>query len=253
MKIFAAPALAALLLVAGPAAAAEEGDTTAAATEEEGSVTLVLDAEVGVFWNYYFRGVYLFKDVLYLQPSLTIGANTPYGTFSANFWAGIPFSKRDELEAVRDEVDFTLQWSNTFLDMLDVGVGVVSYTNLHVPFHTEEVWATVDASLPLGLVAGCGLWGDFTEFKGIYYKVYVGWSTSFAEIVSLSVDVFHGGAKYKDVPFSAVEAVGADLEISVDVGYGLSVGALGIFAYNPDNEENKALWTAGAKVAYSYE
>jgi len=238
------------LLATVPCASADEppeGSTLVAAS----SGGFVGSAEVAFYNSYYFRGVNVFDDTFNVQPNLTLGwAFGDLATISLGTWAAIPFHNRDALASVRDEVDLTLDATFTPVEGLSVSVGTIIYLVPSDPlFHTEEVYATVGYELGLGFSVSAGVYGDVNEFQGIYFKVAPAWGIDITESLAFSLEVFVGGAKYKDAEFAMTET-GVSAGFEADLGSGLSTGLSGLYNFNVDASEH--VYALAWKTGYSW-
>ncbi|MBT9560662.1 MAG: hypothetical protein IV100_31850 [Myxococcales bacterium] len=225
-----------------------------------GSATAFADEPTGGFRggvqtafydSYYFRGFSVFDQAFNLQPSLDLGyAFGDLAVLNFNAWAAVPFEQRDALEAVRDEVDLTLDATFTPVAGLALSVGAVVYILPTDPvFHTEELYVVAAYSFDFGLTLKVGAYGDLNEFKGVYTRGAAVYTVAMTDRLSFTGELFASGTTYADVD-SAFTEIGAQVGVSADLGSNLSTTFSVLYNYN--DSIDKHLYAIGSSARYAF-
>ncbi len=201
--------------------------------------------------SYYFRGFAVFDGAFNLQPSLDLGyAFGDLAVLNFNAWAAVPFEERDALEAVRDEVDLTLDATFTPITGLALSVGAIVYILPTDPvFHTEELYLVAAYSFDMGLTLKLAAYGDLNEFKGVYTRGSVAYTVAMTERLAFTGEIFASGTKYADVDAAFTE-IGGQVAVSADLGSGLSTTFSILYNYNDSISKN--LYAIGSSARYAF-
>lgn len=203
---------------------------------------VTFDVAAELHGNYYWRGGYIWQSVPSLMPSVTASWKFLY----LDVWAAVPFSDRDVLKPVRDEIDLTLGAAFDVGETaaLDVGAIVYLYPN-DMGSHTEEIFGVLSID-PADWGIDIGVYGDVNAYDGVYAHVtprYTLGNDDLSLEASLTLsNGFYGG----DYAFLEI-APGATLTVPFDQ---FELFAGGLVAFNPDAGE--ALWDAFIGIATSF-
>lgn len=163
-QIIIGAALIVLMAGVSSAAAEEEANDAEAATGP-----FSLDASVGLFSDYMFRGLQSY-DGTSIQPSLNAAYDTGAGTISANLWmhiSGESNSSKDKFT----ELDTTVKYSIP-VDIATLSIGNVWYTypgnDLDIN-NSAEVFASV--SLDTVLTPTFTFFQDYRDTDAQYYEL----------------------------------------------------------------------------------
>jgi hypothetical protein len=148
--------------------------TNATAEEEAGPWSV--DADVGFYTDYMWRGFNLFEGTS-IQPSLTASYATDIGTFSGNLWMHIPAEpgSRDDKFT---EIDETLSYSYTW-DKVTLDVGAIWYTypdnsddlDTSAEFYGSIAYDDSEWNTILPLSPSFTAYHDYMEFDNQYYEI----------------------------------------------------------------------------------
>lgn len=206
-----------------------------------------VDASVDVLSGYVWRGFVVgADDKLAIQPSLTLGFGDT--GFSLNLWGsafamdrGAPVS----LDQV-DELDFTVDYTMSVNDQVDVSLGFIEYTfpSLNAGTkHTEEVYGAVAAG---GFLSpSLTVYYDFGQFDAAYITAGVGPELPLNKDGSVSLALSGSVGAF----LSNGVAGNHFGDITISAGVGFPAGAFTItpvagFTYADDkvNIDNTAFW-----------
>jgi hypothetical protein len=227
-RLLPALALAAVALTA-PSASSAEG--------------LGYEASAEFHPNYYWRGGYIWEKVPSLMPSVTASWNVLW----LNAWAAIPFSDRDILKPVRDEIDLTLGADFDLGDTAALSVGAIAYLYPNaMDTHTEELFGVLSID-PADWGVDIGIYGDVNAYRGVYLHVTPRYSLPISDALTLDAKLTLSNGFYSESYAFLEIAPSAMLTVSTET-FDLYGGLLG--AYNPDADD--FLWDAVVGVSTSF-
>ena len=140
-----------------------------------GLPTFSVSGEVDVLSKYVWRGMVRSDDMV-VQPS---GAVHLFG-FSAGIWANADLANTDEQQWELTEVDYTLKYSISPLDIFEVKAGVVHYTS-PASGADPTTEAFVGAGLLKPIKLGVTGYFDIDRVDGPYIQGHAGFSLPLGE------------------------------------------------------------------------
>ncbi len=143
----------------------------AALSQEAPSKGFALDASMGFFSDYMFRG-FNYYDGLSLQPSVTPSYYLPhFGTISGNVWSHVS-GESDRKDENFTEVDYSIRWDFA-LGPVGVALGHYWYTfphdNTNAQIRTREYLFALTGDIALSPTIS--FYNDYDSFDTQYYEL----------------------------------------------------------------------------------
>jgi len=195
--------------------------------------TVQIEVTADIFDKYIWRGQNLLDDWV-LQP----GASLSYKGFTGSVWGNMDLRGEAVGERQFNEVDFTLDYSNSVpgLDVLEYAVGVVHYSfvNTDLPA-TSEAYAGLAVDVPLS--PAVRWFYDFDELNGSYLQLSLGhtiekireWEGGGRCDLALGASIGYGTRGYNEGTFELEEGPlneGAWNDLTLTAGLPLCFGKL---------------------------
>jgi hypothetical protein len=189
------------------------------------------------FSKYVWRGQNVVDDWV-LQPSASLG----YKGFTASVWANLDLTGDVVDDGGFSEVDYSLDYSNTFPDQETIGysVGIIYYDFPNTPWEaTSEVYGGLTAAVPLSPTIRA--YYDFDEIDGTYVQLSVGhtiekvtqWRKDCYCDAQVGASLGYGNSGYNDGYFGVDD--GALNDLTLTAGLPVCLGK----------------WTIRPSIAYS--
>jgi len=207
--------------------------------------------------RYVWRGFDIYSNGDAFQPSAS-AAYSPIEPLEISFgiWGSYDVDGMKEWT----EIDYTLAASYAINDMFSVSAGYIFYAFPNVAGSdendTKEIFAGVDAALPMGFSAGLAGYYDHDDGKGYYLSASIGYDYALSETASASLGVSAGYMDYDDdgvyAGFDGLSDVNFKGSLSADLGHDLSLSVTAAYTIADDdiNEDNE-FWTLSS-IGYSF-
>jgi len=207
----------------------------AGGAEENDGVSVGVAADL--FGKYVWRGQNIIDDWV-VQPSVSVG----YKGLTGSVWGNMDLTGETIDDGEFTEVDYSLDYSNTFPDqeVLGYSVGVIYYDFLHTqPDATSEVYGGLSAAVPLSPTIRA--YYDFDEIDGTYVQLSVGhtiekvtqWRRDCYCDAEIGASLGYGSSGYNNGYFGVHE--GALNDLTLTAGLPFCIGK----------------WTIRPSIAYS--